>query len=421
MEVMHAKAGGLDVHNETVVACARLQEGRRVTRECRTYGTVTATLIELREWLAACGCTVVAMEATGVYWLPVWKVLSEGPFELILANARHIKNVPGRKTDMNDAMWIADLAAHGLIRPSFVPDEDVQELRTLTRARKQLVQEQTRHVQRLQKTLQEANIKLDGVISDIMGASGRRMIEAIIAGESDPHRLALMAERSVKATPPQLFDALRGRVTEHHRFLLRLHLRHDDALDQTIRELCAEIDARIERLDAKRKAEQPPFREPIARLSRIPGVAPLAAITILSEIGRDMSRFPTAGHLVSWAGLCPGHNESAGKRKRTKLRKGAPWLKAALVQCAQAAKRAKTSYYRAQFFRLQARRGPNKAVCAVAASILTAIYHMLKNGTPHRDLGADYFNRRPPEVQAKRLLARLAKLGFEVQLQPAAA
>jgi transposase len=259
MEVMHAKAGGLDVHNETVVACARLQDGRRVTRECRTYGTVTATLIELREWLAACGCTVVAMEATGVYWLPVWKVLSEGPFELILANARHIKNVPGRKTDMNDAMWIADLAAHGLIRPSFVPDEEFQELRTLTRTRKQLVQEQTRHVQRLQKTLQEANIKLDGVISDIMGASGRRMIEAIIAGESDPHRLALMAERSVKATPPQLFDALRGRVTEHHRFLLRLHLRHYDALDQTIRELCAEIDARIERLDAKRKAEPPPF------------------------------------------------------------------------------------------------------------------------------------------------------------------
>ena len=203
--------------------------------------------------------------------------------------------------------------------------------------------------------------------------------------------------------------------------MLRLHLRHVDALDQTIRELCAEIDSRIERLDAKRKADEPPFRELIARLSQIPGVAPLSAITILSEIGRDMGRFPTAGHLVSWAGLCPEHNESAGKRKRTKLRKGAPWLKVALVQCAQAAKRAKTSYYRAQFFRLQARRGTNKAICAVAASILTAIYHMLANRTPHRDLGADYFNRRPPEVQAKRLLAQLAKLGFEVQLQTAAA
>ena len=421
MEVMHKRVAGLDVHKATVVACARLVVGRKLTRECRTFATTTAGLTELRRWLTACRCTQVAMEATGVYWMPVWKLLSEGEFELTVANAAHIKNVPGRKTDLNDAMWIADLLAHGLIKASFVPDEAFQELRSLMRTRKQLVREQTRHVQRIQKTLEEANIKLDAVICDIMGVSGRRMIEAMIVGERNPQRLAALAERSVKASPQELAEALHGRLTEHHRFLLQLHLGQWDALDAAIRHLDEQTTEHIERLDAKRKDAEPPFRHLMARLCGIPGVSILSATAILAEIGRDMGRFATAGHLVSWAGLCPGQNESAGKRKPARLRKGAPWLKTTLVQCAWAAKRKKNSYYMAQFYRLQNRRGPQKAICAVAASLLTAIYHMLKNDTRHHDLGADHFHRRPPEAQAKRLVAQLGKLGFEVQLHPMAA
>ena len=420
MEVMHKRVAGLDVHKETVVACVRLMVGRKPSRECRTFATTTEGLLSLLAWLTASRCTHVAMEATGVYWTPVWKILSEGDFALIVANAAHIKQVPGRKTDMNDAMWIADLLACGLIKASFVPEEDIQELRALMRTRKQLVREQTRHVQRLQKTLEEANIKLDSVISDIMGVSGRRMIEAMVAGERDPHRLAALAVRSIKASPQALHDALHGRLREQHRFLLKLHLQQWDALDAAIRQIDREVARQIGRMDEGAEDGSSPFRELIVRLSAIPGVSRLSATAILAEIGRDMSRFPTAGHLVAWAGLCPGQNESAGKRKSARLRKGAPWLKAMLVQCAWAAKRAKDSYYMAQCHRLRSRRGPQKAICAVAASILTAIYHMLKSGAPHRDLGADYFDRRSPEAKAKRLVVQLAKLGFEVKLQPLA-
>ena len=370
-------------------------------------------------WLTARRCTQVAMEATGVYWTPVWTILSVGDFTLIVANAAHIKQVPGRKTDINDAMWIADLLACGLIKASFVPEEDIQELRALMRTRKQLVGEQTRHVQRLQKTLEEANIKLDWVISDIMGVSGRRMIEAMIAGERDPHRLAALADRGIKAAPKALYDALYGRLREQHRFLLKLHLQQWDALDAAIRQIDRQVAGQIARMDEEAADDASPFRELILRLSAIPGVSRLSATAILAEIGRDMSRFPTAGHLVAWAGLCPGQNESAGKRKSARLRHGAPRLKTMLVQCA-AAKRAKDSYYMAQFHRLRSRRGPQKAICAVAASILTAIYHMLKSGAPHRDLGADYFDRRSPEAKAKRLVTQLTKLGFDVKLQPLA-
>ncbi len=355
----------------------------------------------LLEWLSSSRCAVVAMEATGVYWRPVWKILSDGDFELILANAAHIKAVPGRKTDMNDAMWIADLVAYGLIKASFVPDEELHELRTLMRTRKQLVREQTRHVQRIQKTLTEANIRLDSVISDIMGASGRRMIEAMIAGQRDPSKLAALAHRRVKATPKELYDALHGRLTDHHRFLLKLHIGQWDTLDASIGIVDREVDARVARLDAEGRADEARFSDLTGLLASIPGVSKLSAVAILSEIGTDMSRFDTAGHLIAWAGLCPGQNESAGKRKRTRLRKGAPWLKTMLVQCAWAAKRANNSYYRAQFLRLQARRGPQKAICAVAASILTAIYHMLRDGTCHTDLGVDYFDRRSPEVEGQ--------------------
>jgi transposase len=386
--------------------------------------------LELLGWLTARRVTHVAMEATGVYWTPVWKILSEGDFTVIVANAAHIKQMPGRKTDMNDAMWIADLLACGLLKASFVPPEEIQELRSLMRTRKQLVREQTRHVQRLEKTLEEANIKLGAVLSDLMEASGRRMIEVMIPtgqarelkahGERDPHRLAALAERSVKASPKALHDALHGRLRDHHRFLLQLHLRQWDALDVAIRQIDEQVADQIERVDEEAADGQPPFRELIPRLCAIPGVSSLSATTILAEIGRDMSRFPTAGHLVAWAGLCPGQNESAGKRKSARLRKGAPWFKTMLVQCAWAAKRAKHSYYSAQFHRLCGRRGPQKAICAVAASLLTAIYHMVQSGTSHRDLGADYFDRRTPEAKAKRLMAQLAKLGFAAQLQPLA-
>jgi transposase len=418
MEVIHERVAGLDVHKDSVVACVRIMSGGKAKRECRTFGTTTAGLETLRDWLTSCECTLVAMEATGVYWLPIWKILLGGAFEMNIANARHIKAVPGRKTDMNDAMWIADLAAYGLIRASFVPDEEFHELRTLMRTRKQFVREQTSDVQRIQKTLTEANIRLDSVISDILGVNGRRIIEAMIEGVRDPGKLAALGDRRLKATPKELREALHGRLTEHHRFLLKIHLDQHDALEKTIRGIDAEVERRIARLDEQAKAAETPLSRLVELLVSIPGVSYLSAITIISEIGSNMSRFPTAGHLIAWAGLCPGQNESAGKRKRCRLRKGAPWLKTMLVQCAWAAKRQKDSYYRAQFYRLQARRGPQKAICAVAASILTAIYHILKDGVPHQDLGIDYFDKRKPEARVKRLVAQIAKLGFEATLQP---
>src|SRR5580700_4744670 len=361
MEVIHERVAGLDVHKDSVVACVRIMSGGKAKRECRTFGTTTAELEALRDWITSWGCTLVAMEATGVYWLPIWKILLGGAFEMNIANARHIKAVPGRKTDMNDAMWIADLAAYGLIRASFVPDEEFHELRTLTRTRKQLVRDQTSHVQRIQKTLTEANIRLDSVISDIMGVNGRRMIEAMIEGVRDPGKLAALGDRRLKATRKELHDALHGRLTDHHRFLLKLHLDQHDALEKTIRVIDAEGERRIARLDKQAKPAETRLSRLIELLVSIPGVSYLSAITIISEIGSNMSRFPTAGHLIAWAGLCPGQNESAGKRKRSRLRKGAPWLKTMLVQCAWAAKRQKNSYYRAQFYRLQARRGPQKS------------------------------------------------------------
>jgi transposase len=416
MEAIHARVAGLDVHKTSVVACVRLRCGGKVRRECRTFETTTAGLEALLAWLEEMACTNVAMEATGVYWRPVWNILSDSDFDLVLANAAHIKNVPGRKTDMNDAMWIADLLACGLIRASFVPDPQMQDLRTLLRTRKQFVREQTRHVQRIQKTLEQGNIKLDAVISDIMGSSGRRMLEAMVAGESNPHVLAALADRRLKAKPDALRAALHGRLTDTHRFLLRTHLRQWDELEAANVEIDRQADALIASMEQAGR-----FRMLIALLCKIPGVSKLAAISILAEIGIDMSRFSTAAHLVAWAGMCPGHNQSAGKRKSSRLRKGAPWLKTMLVQCAWAAKRKKNSYYKAQFHRLCARRGPQKAICAVAASILTAIYHIILRGTPYQDLGPDYFDHRSTEAKANRLVAQLTKLGYAVQVQPLAA
>jgi transposase len=407
MEVLHPRCCGLDVHKETVVACLRLVIDGKTVKEVRTFSTTTADLIALSAWLAENKCTHIAMEATGVYWKPVWHILADGEFELVLANAAHIKNVPGRKTDVKDADWISDLLAHGLIRASFVPDSETQEMRTLMRTRKQLVREQSRHILRIQQTLEDANIKLDSVITDIMGVSGRKMIEALIAGQSDPAKLARLADRRVKASQESLRDALRGRVTRRHRFLLRLHLDQIDALDVALGKIDQEVEAAIA-----------PFRTAVEQVSSVPGVKNLAALQILSEIGTDMSRFPSDGNLVSWACICPRSDESAGKRRSTRIRKGSPWLKTALVQCAHSAVRTKGSYLQALFHRIRSRRGVNKAIVAVAASILTAIYHMLKDGTMYQDLGPNHFDHRAKERQKNRLIKRLADLGYAVELAP---
>lgn len=408
MEVLHPRCAGLDVHKDTVVACIRIARKRKVRTDVRTFSTMTAGLLELSGWLSEHGCTHVAMEATGVYWKPVWHILADGEFHLVLANAAHVKNVPGRKTDVADAAWLAELLAHGLIRPSFVPDEITQELRTLLRTRKQLVREQSAHIQRLQKTLEDANVKLASVITDVMGKSGRAMIEAMISGQTDPAELASLANCRVKAPPETLMEALRGRVTDHHRFLLQLHLTRIDA-----------IDAAIVAIDDQVQEHMEPFRSASQRLASIPGIKDLSARVILAEIGLDMSRFPTAGHLISRAGLCPRNDESAGKRRSNRLRKGSAWLKTTLVQCARAAVKKRESYLRAQFHRLRARRGAKKAICAVAASILTAAYHMLKDGTFYKDLGPDHFTRRSNESQVRHLVKRLANLGVAVTLAPA--
>jgi transposase len=311
MEVLHAHCAGLDVHKDSVVACVRHMADSKVTTGVRNFKTTTQELMELSEWLSAEGATHIAMEATGVYWKPVWHILSDGEFELILANAAHVKNVPGRKTDVNDAMWLADLMAHGLIRASFVPDEPTQQMRDLLRTRKQMVRERSSHVQRFQKTLEDANIKLDSVVTDILGLSGRRILEALIAGQTMPQALASLAHRRIHASTDELEAALRGRVTKHHRFLLKLHLDQIDAFDAALARIDEEVSANVE-----------PFRAAIELLTTIPGINALSAQVLVSEIGIDMSRFQTAGHLISWAGLCPRNDESAGKRRSTRMKKG---------------------------------------------------------------------------------------------------
>src|SRR5215212_5607163 len=405
MDVLHPRCAGLDVHKDSVVAAVRLVEAGTVRTEVRRFDPTTPGLLALGDWLAECGCTHAAMEATGVYWKPVWHVPSDGDLALVLANAAQVRNVPGRKTDVADAAWPADLLAHGLVRAvermrSTVPDAPTQAMRALPRTRKQLVREQASHVQRLQKTLEDANLKLASVLTDIMGLSGRAVLEALVAGETDPERLLALVHRRVRAEPARLRAALSGRPNETHRFLLGLHLGQYDALAKALEEIDAEVERGLD-----------PFRDAVRLLRTIPGIGNLAARAIVAEIGTDMGRFPTAAHLVSWAGLCPRNDESAGKRRSTRLRKGAPWLKTALVQCAWAASRRRDGYLRAQFQRLRQRRGPKKAVCAVAASMLTAIWHILRDGTVYQDLGADHFHKRSPEQQAHHLARQIATLG----------
>ena len=405
MEVLHPHCAGLDIHKDSVVACVRHMAEGKIATEVKSFLTTTRELMELSDWLSAEGATHIAMAATGVYWKPVWHILADGEFELVLANAAHVKNVPGRKTDVKDAVWLADLMAHGLIRGSFVPDAPTQQMRDLLRTRKQFVRERSSHIQRIQKALEDANIKLDSVVSDVLGLSGRRMIEALIAGETDPLKLAVLAHRRIQASAAELEAALRGRVTAHHRFLLQLHLDHVDALDAAIARIDREVDGNVE-----------PFRAAIELLTTIPGVSRLSAEVIVSEIGLDMERFATDAQLISWAGLCPRNDESAGKRRSTQMKKGAPWLKTTLIQCAWSATRNKNGYLAAQYVRLRSRRGGKKAIGAVAASILTAIHHMLKNGTRYQDLGADHFDRRAKGKHVLRLLRRLQNLGVTVQI-----
>ena len=398
MQVLYPRCAGLDVHKDTVVASVRCV-CPPVHHEVRSFGTTTSELLELAEWLSSHGCTHVAMEATGVYWKPVWHIL-EDEFDLVLANAAHIRNVPGRKTDVNDAMWIADLLAHGLIRSSFVPPAPIQELRDLTRTRKQLVREISQHSLRIQKVLEDANLKLGSVLSNVLGMSGRAMLEAIVAGETDPDTLAGLALGQARKKTAELREALRGRITEHHRAMLKMHLDVINALNSTL----AELDARLGKALT-------PIQDRARLLTTMPGVSDLTARVMVAEIGVDMTRFPDAGHIVSWAGLCPRNDESAGKRRSTRVRKSGTWLKTTLVTAAWAAVRVKNSYLRAQFLRIKARRGAKKAIIAVAASMLTAAYFMLRDGVEYLDLGADHFDHHDKTKTIKRLLKRLADLG----------
>lgn len=407
MEVLYPRSGGLDVHKDTVVACVRLAAGREVKREIRRFGTTTRELLRLEEWLRANEVTHVAMESTGVYWKPVWHVL-EDSFKLTLGNAKEMRNVPGRKTDQNDASWIADLMAHGLIRPSFVPPMPIQELRDLTRTRKQLQREHSRYVQRVQKVLEDANLKLSSVLSDIMGRSGRDILDAIVGGEEDPKRLAALVQRGVKASSSAITEALTGRVREHHRFMLRLHLGHIDMLN-----------AELELLEARIDQELEPFHDDRERLHTVPGIKEKVSGALLGETGGDMQPFPTADHLVAWAGLAPGQDESAGKRRNTRTKRQR-WLKAAMIQAAQAAVKKRDSYLYTKYRRIKARQGGKKAIVAIAATLLRIAYYVLRDGVEYRELGADYVDPNNRERAARRMRRRLEQMGYQVDLRSAA-
>jgi transposase len=407
MQVMHPRCGGLDLGKDSLVACIRIH-GSPVRREIRSFGTTTKELLSLSDWLTAEGVTDVAMEATGSYWKSVWHVL-EGSFALLLANAGHIRNVPGRKSDVNDATWIADLLAHGLIRGSMVPPVFIQELRDLTRTRKQLAREVVQHTQRIQKVLDQANVKITGVISNVLGVSGRAILRALIAGETNSERLAQLLKGKLKLKHTQVVEALHGRVSPHHRALLKLHLGLVESLEGAMGELDRQIGEALA-----------PFRGLIERLDRMPGLSDVTAPAILAEVGLDMACFPSHHHLLSWACLCPRLDQSAGKINSTRTRKGAVWLKTMLVQAAWSAIKVKDSYLRAQFFRIKARRGPKKAILAVAASMLTAIYYMIRDGAEYRDLGAAHFDTLDRVKATNRLIRRLEGLGYRVRLEPAA-
>jgi transposase len=409
MDVLYERCCGLDIHKRTVVACVITPApAGKPMQEVRSFGTMTDDLLHLADWLATNGVTHVAMESTGVYWKPVWNLL-EDQFELLLVNARHVKAVPGRKTDAKDCEWLADLLRHGLLRGSFVPDRPQRELRELTRYRTSLVQERSAEVNRLQKTLEGANIKLGDVATDIMGLSRRQMLAALAGGETDAAAMAQLAQGRLRDKLPELERALAGRVGPHQRFLLARQRAHIDFLDAAIAEVSAEIAARLRPCDAE-----------LVRLATIPGVGRRTAEVLVAEIGTDMRRFPSAAHLASWAGMCPGNDESAGKRRSGKTRKGSPWLRSTLIEAARAAGRSKGTYLAAQYHRLAARRGTKRAAVAVGHTILVIAYRLLSEGDVYRDLGDRYFDERDRRAVERRLVARLEGLGYTVSLEPAA-
>jgi transposase len=407
MEMLYPRCCGIDVHKQTAVACVVVQgPNGRPAKEIRTFGTMTDELLALADWLESCGVTHVAMESTGVYWKPLWNLM-EDRFTLLLANAQHIKAVPGRKTDVRDCEWLADLLRHGLLKPSYVPDRDQRELRELVRYRASLVHERTAEVNRLQKTLEGANLKLGDVTSVVIGVSGRAILQAIVGGQDDPAELAELARGRLRPKRAALERALSGRLAEHQRFMLAEQLCHVDALDEMLERVSAEIAKRLE-----------PNSASIELLDGIPGIGRRIAEILIAEIGSDMSRFPTAAHLASWAGVCPGNNQSAGKRLGGKVRSGNRWLRTALVEAAQAAGRMRGTYLGAQYRRLMRRRGKQKAAMAVGHSILVIAWHLLSRSTEYQDLGPTYFDERDRRLVERTLVRRLEGLGYRVALTP---
>jgi len=406
MEIVYKRCCGLDVHKETVVACVMIREAEEVGREIRTFRTMTLDLLVLHDWLLGHRVTHVAMESTGIYWKPVFNVL-EDSFRVLLVNAAHIKAVPGRKTDVRDCEWIADLLSHGLLKGGFIPPEPIRDLRDLTRYRKSLTDERVREINRLQKLLESANIKLSSVATDVMGLSGKAMLEALISGSTDPQVLADLARGKLRKKLPLLREALQGRFRPHHRFLLGQILSHLDFLDEAIEELSKEVENRIV-----------PFSKEIELLDTIPGVDRKTAQLMVAEIGVDMSRFPTHRHLASWAGVCPGNNESAGKRKSGKTRKGNRWLYRYLIEASWSITRSKSTYLYALYHRLVPRRGKKKAAVAVAHAILVIAYHILKNQVSYNELGPDYFDKLNVTQIKRHHIRRLEGLGFKVVIEP---
>ncbi len=410
MNVVYERCAGLDVHKKTVVACVLTpDETGGWRRETRTFSTMTADLLALSDWLQSWGCTHVAMESTGDYWKPVFNIL-EATVAVLLVNAQHVKAVPGRKTDVKDAAWLAELLQHGLLRASFIPPVAQRELRDLTRYRNTFIRERATLVNRVQKVLEDANIKLGSVASNVMGVSGRAMLEALIAGDTNPERLADLAKGRLREKRPQLIQALEGRVKPHHRFVLTELLCQIDSLEETLARFGEQIQQQMSQADL-------PFESVAGLLDTIPGIARQAAEGIVAEMGVDMSRFPSADDLASWAGVAPGNSESAGKRHTGKTRKGNTTLKTLLVQVAHAAAHTKNTYLAAQYRRLAARRGKKRAILAVAHSILVMAYHMIRNNEPYREAGADYFDHLRPTDTANRLKKRLEALGYQVTLE----
>jgi transposase len=406
MEVIYKRCCGLDVHKEIVVACLLIREGGKVVKEIRTFLTMTVDLVVLHDWLKAHQVTHVAMESTGIYWRPVFNLLEED-FTVLLVNAAHIKTVPGRKTDVKDCEWIADLLSHGLLRGSFIPPEPIRDLRDLTRYRKSLTDERVREVNRLQKFLEAANIKLSSVATDVMGVSGRAMLEALTAGSTDPQVLSELAKGRLRKKLPELKKALEGRFRSHHRFLVAEVLTHLDFLDEAIERVSQEVSSRIV-----------PFSKNVELMDLVPGINQRVAEGVLSEMGVDMSCFPTHGHAASWTGLCPGNNESAGKRKSGRIRKGNQWLRRYLIEAAWAAVRKRGTYLSALYYRLVPRRGKKKAILAVAHALLVMIYHILKDQVSYRELGSDHFNKLNAAYVQRHHVKRLESLGFKVILEP---